>query len=479
MKKLTWFFVLVLLAFLVNCGGSKTAKQPEQKQEKPQSTTPVKVSSQKPTADKSTAMQKSSTEPPSQTEKTQAVTTKTQPQPEVKKYERPTSISVIPADTTKKVSTPTAPTPTVSQPAPSTPVVPPADTATAHKAATPLEQKPVFVMKAPVPAKTTAALPSAQPPVPSPAAIKDTLRAPVVEKSLSLENLLFDDIYFDDNQWEVPSLTFNTNYFISLSRVVKALKSDPLINVRLKGHTSLSKKEEKATEIALKRAVTIGKLILDLFPAQERDSVARRIIPVSVGSREPLVVGGDKNKEALNRRVSIEIFRGESTDLSLADYTRPPQVGQKSASIKAPEKPRAAATQTQAAGKQRTPAEILYNTGLKLFDQKKWDEAISTFQDVIAFDSKNPLADNAQWWIGECYYQKQDYQKALTAFQQVFNLGDQNKAAYAQLRMGYCYWHLNQKENAKSEFEKVLNQYPDAQEEVAKAQKILKIIAQP
>ncbi|GEM_PF-552211 len=479
MKKLTWFFALVLFAFFVNCGGSKTAKQPEQKQEKPRPTTQVTTPSQKPTADKSTALQKSSTAPSSKTEKAQPVTTETKPQPEKKIYERPASVSVIPADTTKKVSTSTAPTPTAGQPASSTPVASPADTATAHKVATPPEQKPVFIMKAPVSSKTTATLPPAQPSVPSPAAIKDTLRAPIVEKPLSLENLLFDDIYFDDNQWEVPSLTFNANYFISLSRVVKALKSDPQINVRLKGHTSLSKKEEKATEIALKRAVTIGKLILDLFPAQERDSVARRIIPVSMGSREPLVVGGDKNKEALNRRVSIELFRGKFSDLSLADYIKSHQALPKATAVKPAEKPQATITQPQVPRKQLAPAEVLYNQGIKLYDQKKWDEAISTFQDIIAFDSKNPLADNAQWWIGECYYQKQDYQKALTAYQQVFNLGDQNKAAYAQLRMGYCYWHLNQKENAKSEFEKVLNQYPDAQEEVAKAQKILKIIAQP
>ena len=58
----------------------------------------------------------------------------------------------------------------------------------------------------------------------------------------------------------------------------------------------------------------------------------------------------------------------------------------------------------------------------------------------------------------------------------MFNLGDGNKSAYAQLRIGYCHLKLGNREKAIEEFGKVVKNYPAAREEVAKAKTVLKNI---
>ncbi|MDD5062556.1 MAG: tetratricopeptide repeat protein, partial [Candidatus Marinimicrobia bacterium] len=63
----------------------------------------------------------------------------------------------------------------------------------------------------------------------------------------------------------------------------------------------------------------------------------------------------------------------------------------------------------------------------------------------------------------------------MNAYQKVFELGDKNKSAYAQLRLGYCYNKLNQPDLAITAWEKVIRDYPDAVEEVTKAKKVLQI----
>lgn len=286
--------------------------------------------------------------------------------------------------------------------------------------------------------------------------------------------LFFDDIFFDANETNTPSLTFNSNYVITLSKVVKALKSDPKLNVRLKGHTmNLGTKPEKDKDISLRRAITVGKLIFDLFPADKKESIAYRIEIVPVGSDEMLIEGDNRVKELLNHRVSIELFDGNLVGSTLADFIHGSKLAKPTVASSAPKKlkkPVPKVTLSRA-----TTQDIIYSNGQKLFNQKNYPEAISTFEELVSLNPQHSLADNAQWWIGECYYFQGDFVSALNAYQKVFELGDRNKSAYAQLRLGYCYDKLNQADLARSAWEMVIRDYPNAVEEVTKAQKVLQI----
>jgi tol-pal system protein YbgF len=294
------------------------------------------------------------------------------------------------------------------------------------------------------------------------------------EPSIILEeSLLFDDIFFDEGQSAMPSKTMSPYYYATLSKVLKVWKNCPDCYLRVKGHLGVSKTERQAPELDLKRAILVGKLILGLFPTNEQEEMAAQIELIGAGFSELLVANADKHQDALNRRVSIELVKGGRPSKSLAEYLQTiPQLALstpgKKTSPKQPVVRRRPISSTQA----------LYDNALQLFEQKRYSEAIASFQELIEINPRHSLADNAQWWIGEAYYAQGEYQKALEAFQQVFDLGDGNKSAYAQLRLGYCYFHLEQKEAARTAFQKVIACYPQASEEVIKARRMLQSFAE-
>jgi len=289
-----------------------------------------------------------------------------------------------------------------------------------------------------------------------------------------LKILIFDDIFFDADETETPNLTFNSNYIVTLNKVVKALKTDPDIKIRLKGYAiDTGPKPGNAIIKSQKRAITVGKLILDLFPEEEKDSVANRIEIVPVVTDKMLIESDNPVKELLNHRVSIELFVDEVINPTLADfvfYGKAPEPEVTSTAPKPIQREKAKTPKSRP----RT-RNMLYETGNDLFKQKKYEDAISVYTEFINLDPQHPLADNAQWWIGECYYFLGDYVSALNAYRKVFGLGDGNKSAYAQLRMGYCYNRMNQVDLAVSAWEKVIRDYPNAIEEVTKAKKAIQI----
>lgn len=288
------------------------------------------------------------------------------------------------------------------------------------------------------------------------------------EQPLLLKKLTFDDIFFDYGEWAAPSLTFNSNYFITLSKLVKALKGDKNIKVRLYGHTDSIGSQEYNRVLAEKRTATVGKLLLELFPNEERNSIAQRIELLGVGKIEPLIEGVSKIRDVLNRRVSIELTCDYTEGEILADYLTTKKIVTKREIKPEP------VEKAYKPKKIKSPQERLYENAGRLFSEKKYDEAISTYEEVISFDSNDYLADNAQWWIGEAFFFRRMYNDALLAYKKVFGLGDRNKEAYAQLRLGYCYMTLNQKENAIEEARKVALNYPNSEEEIQKANRLLR-----
>ncbi|NIV12675.1 MAG: tetratricopeptide repeat protein [Aliifodinibius sp.] len=100
-----------------------------------------------------------------------------------------------------------------------------------------------------------------------------------------------------------------------------------------------------------------------------------------------------------------------------------------------------------------------YNYGYQLVQNQNYNEAIEVFESLLAADSKHSLADNAQYWIGECYYFLGDYKSAILAFEKVFTYKNSNKNDYAQYKLGLCYFELNDRQRAREEFQSFLDNY--------------------
>lgn len=305
-------------------------------------------------------------------------------------------------------------------------------------------------------------------------AIKDTVAAPVVkvvEASAApspemasaggtlLPNLTFDDIYFEEKS-AMPNSTFNSNYYVTIGKIVKALRSDPEVKVRISGHTDYEGNEQLNYELSEKRATTFAKILVDLFPVEMQTDIARRIEISPEATQDLLVETDNKARRALNRRVSFELFYGELQNSPYAVYMSPPA--------------RTVAAPASRSGKPSgSIQQRLYDKAMLLFNQKRYDEAIDIFEEILVIDSCHSLADNAHFWIGEAHYYEGRYHEALTEYYKVFGAGDGNKEAAAQMRLGYCYFRLNQLDRAVVEFRKVIENYPEASEEIRRSNLVL------
>jgi tol-pal system protein YbgF len=101
-----------------------------------------------------------------------------------------------------------------------------------------------------------------------------------------------------------------------------------------------------------------------------------------------------------------------------------------------------------------------YQEALQAYRGRNFRDAIQKFETLLVTDSRHSLSDNCQYWIGESYYDLQNYQQAIVAFEKVFTYTRSNKDDSAQLKLGMCYLRLNEKEKAKEEFQKLVRDYP-------------------
>lgn len=113
-----------------------------------------------------------------------------------------------------------------------------------------------------------------------------------------------------------------------------------------------------------------------------------------------------------------------------------------------------------------------YAYGRQLYEQRRYSDAIQVFFELLREDDKNKLADNAQYWIGECYYGLGNFSQALVEFEKISLFAQSEKHDDAQLKIALCYLQKREYAQAKSELERLLATYPTS-EYVGKARQYL------
>ncbi len=122
------------------------------------------------------------------------------------------------------------------------------------------------------------------------------------------------------------------------------------------------------------------------------------------------------------------------------------------------------------------PSELVgttYDSGMRALNAGDHDEAIQHFRNFLHDNASSPFADDAQYWIGEAYYRKGQYHRAIIELNQVsITYGSGNRAPAALVRQAEAFRIVGDRVDAKLSLQKVINRYPGTGE-AAKASKML------
>ena len=140
-------------------------------------------------------------------------------------------------------------------------------------------------------------------------------------------------------------------------------------------------------------------------------------------------------------------------------------------------------TAAAAPGGGAAPSSVEQAVYTQAFDALKagsYSVAITGFKDFIAHYPASPLAENAQYWLGEAYYVNHDYDPAATAFRTVLKKWpDSRKAPDALLKLGFTQYAQAQYAAARATLTDVTRRFPGTDAAKLATERLRKIPAQP
>ena len=106
----------------------------------------------------------------------------------------------------------------------------------------------------------------------------------------------------------------------------------------------------------------------------------------------------------------------------------------------------------------------LYSQAYADYARGNFDLAIQEYEEYLRAYPETDLADNAQYWIGECLYSKQKYEEALLAWDELFRrYPGSDKLPDARYKKGTALERLGRRSQALIEYRAVASRYPNSE----------------
>ena len=112
---------------------------------------------------------------------------------------------------------------------------------------------------------------------------------------------------------------------------------------------------------------------------------------------------------------------------------------------------------------QRFDAPGKYRAAREQYNNRQYERALELFTELVRKAPRSNLADNSQYWMGECYYGLGKFRQALTEFTKVFAYPNTEKSDDAQLKIARCYLALGEQKSTLIAFQKLLDEYADSE----------------
>ena len=119
----------------------------------------------------------------------------------------------------------------------------------------------------------------------------------------------------------------------------------------------------------------------------------------------------------------------------------------------------------QSRSRQELSENELYTESKQAFDAGNFDTARKGFKNLINKFPNSAHADNAQFWIGEIYYNEKWYEKAILEYQNVIEKYPKgNKVPASLLKQGFAFLNLGDKANARLILKELVKKYSKSTE---------------
>ena len=112
-----------------------------------------------------------------------------------------------------------------------------------------------------------------------------------------------------------------------------------------------------------------------------------------------------------------------------------------------------------------TGAGDLYRDAYETFQKGDLEGARRKFEAFLKQYPNTDLSDNAQFWIGETYYLKRDYEKAILEYEKaVTKYPEGDKIPSALFKQALAFAELGDKSNARTLLRRVIERYPQSEQ---------------
>jgi tol-pal system protein YbgF len=104
-----------------------------------------------------------------------------------------------------------------------------------------------------------------------------------------------------------------------------------------------------------------------------------------------------------------------------------------------------------------------YRTAYESYQQGRLDDSLAAFRAFTKSYPKHPYSDNAQYWVGECLYDRKEWESARREFMRVVTEHpDGNKVPDAMVKVGLCAQQMQQADEARRMYDSVMLTFPDS-----------------
>ena len=107
----------------------------------------------------------------------------------------------------------------------------------------------------------------------------------------------------------------------------------------------------------------------------------------------------------------------------------------------------------------------LYKDAYETYQRGDYEGARRKFEAFLKQYPNTELSDNAQFWIGETYYAKKDYEKAILEYEKaIAKYPEGDKIPAALLKQALAFLELGDKTNGRNLLKRVIERYPQSEQ---------------